>query len=190
MLDLDELMLALQSLPVVFLEGTTYRIIRNKYASSPLSTIGSLRGGRYNPPDKFEALYIADNPNNALLEVGAMIRTTQGLAGIKSNPLLILSLEYRLSRVLDLFEKTHQSAIGVHLQELTLSWRDVNAEGQMSATQKLGWTIYTMGIIEALKVPSAKIDGAYNLVIFPDRLIGNSFVQVYDKDGLITARIP
>ncbi len=47
MLDRDALILALQNLPTVALEGTTYRIIKNKYASSALSTIGSLRGGRY-----------------------------------------------------------------------------------------------------------------------------------------------
>jgi RES domain-containing protein len=190
MLDNDPLILALESLPTVMLQGTTYRIIKNKYASSPLSTIGSLRGGRYNPPDLFESLYIADTPNNALLEIGAMIRTHQGLVGVKCNPLLVLSLDYRLNRVLDLVEKTHQSVIETNLQELKASWRDVNAEGQMAATQKIGWAAYKMDRIEALKVPSAKIDGAYNLVIFPDKLTGNSFVQVHDDDGLILAGIP
>lgn len=107
MLNDDELIQALQGLPTVTLQGTTYRIIKNKYISSPLSSIGSLRGGRYNPPDQFEALYIADNPNNALLEIGAMIKTTQGLAGVKYNPLLILSLDYRLNRVLNLFEDAY-----------------------------------------------------------------------------------
>jgi RES domain-containing protein len=190
MLDDDALILALQGLPTSVLQGTTYRIIKNKYASSPLSSIGSLRGGRYNPPDQFEALYIADSPNNALLEIGAMIRTTQGLSGVKCNPLLILSLDYRLNRVLNLFEDAYQSAIGTNLQELTTSWRDLNADGQMAATQKVGWAAYKMNGIEALKVPSAKIDGAYNLVIFPNKLSGNSFVKVYDEDGLIVARVP
>jgi RES domain-containing protein len=190
MLNDDALIQALQSLPTVVLQGTTYRIIKNKYAGSPLSSIGSFRGGRYNPPDQFEALYIADAPSNALLEIGAMIRTAKGLSGVGCNPLLILSLDYQLNRVLSLFEDAHQSAIGTNLQELTRSWRDVNADGQMAATQKVGWAAYKMNGIEALKVPSAKIDGAYNLVIFPNKLTGNSFVQVYDKDGLITARVP
>lgn len=76
------------------------------------------------------------------------------------------------------------------MQDLTTSWRDSNADGQMAATQKVGWAAYKMDGIEALKVPSAKVDGAYNLVIFPNKLSGNSFVKVYDEDGLIVARVP
>ncbi len=110
--------------------------------------------------------------------------------GVRSNPLLTLSLEYQLKRVLDLVESTHQSALETNLQELTQSWRNVNAEGRMATTQHLGMAVYDMQVIEALKVPSAKIDGAYNLVVFPDRLTGDSFVKVYDEDGLITAKIP
>ena len=190
MLDYEALILALQGLPTVSLKGTTYRIIKNKYANSALSTIGSLRGGRYNPPEQFEALYIADTPQNALYEIGIMLRTVEELIPVKSSPLLALSLDYQLSRVLDLVESTNQSVLGTNLHELTQSWRNVNAEGQTASTQSLGMAIHNLQIIEALKVPSAKIDGAYNLVVFPDRLSGESFVQVYDEDGLVTARIP
>jgi RES domain-containing protein len=197
MLDHDALILALQSLPIVSLKGTAYRSILNKYVSSPqydnspLSTKSSQTvGGRYNPPNQFGALYAADTPGNALVETLAMLKTNEGFIGIKSSPRLVLSLEYQLSQVLDLFENTNQCVIGTDLDELKQSWRDVNVEGRVAATQNLGMAIYDMGRIEALKVPSAKIAGAYNLVVFPDRLTEDSFVSVYDEDRLITAKIP
>lgn len=54
---------ALASLLVQSESGVAYRIIHAKYAGSALSSIGSLKiGGRYNPLQTFEALYLASNP--------------------------------------------------------------------------------------------------------------------------------
>ncbi len=182
----------ISGLPTISLQGTTYRVIHNKHIASALSTIGSRRGGRYNPPNIFEALYIADNPANALLEVQALRITDKGLVGVQRQPLIVLSLEYQLSMVLDLCDSNHQAAIGTTLEELTTSWRDLNIQKQISTTQHIGMVVHSMGTIQALKVPSAKIDGAYNLVVFPDRLLleKTNFISVYDPDNLIIAKLP
>jgi len=63
MLTASELSEALASLPVQAESGVAYRIIHAKYATSALSSIGSIKfGGRYNSPQAFEALYLASNP--------------------------------------------------------------------------------------------------------------------------------
>jgi RES domain-containing protein len=190
--DFKTLTKIISGLPTISLQGTTYRVIHNKHIASALSTVGSRRGGRYNPPNVFEALYIADNPTNALLEVEALRITDQGLVGVQQKPLVILSLKYQLSVVLDLCDSNHQTAIGTTLEELTTSWRDLNIQRQISTTQHIGMVVHTMGTIQALKVPSAKINGAYNLVVFPDRLLleKTSFISVYDPDDLIVAKLP
>lgn len=80
----SELSTALTNLLVQPESGVAYRLIHAKYASSALSAIGSLKfGGRYNPPQAFEALYLASNPLTALQEVSAVIQTETGLLGVK-----------------------------------------------------------------------------------------------------------
>lgn len=119
-----------------------------------------------------------------------MRQSASGLEGVKGAPHILISVEYQLKSVLDIVELIAQNTIETNLSELTASWRDVNAKGQIAPTQELGRSVHSLGNIEALKVPSAKIPNAYNLVIFPDRLSGTSNVRVYDDSGLINARIP
>jgi RES domain-containing protein len=73
MLDYKALLSAITTLPTSQLQGVAYRVIQNKYlqkkigdldvldTTQMLSAIGSRKkGGRYNPPLVFEALYLAD----------------------------------------------------------------------------------------------------------------------------------
>jgi hypothetical protein len=66
----------------------------------------------------------------------------------------------------------------------------MNAQNQVAPTQVLGVAVYNLQNVEAIKVPSARDPKAYNLVVFPDRLAGSSFLQVYDDSGTIDARLP
>jgi RES domain-containing protein len=191
MLTGDELSAALAGLPVLSESGVAYRIVHAKYAASTLSSIGSLKfGGRYNPPQAFEALYLASNPVTALQEVNAVVQTEDGLLGVKGPPRILLSVDYQLQAILDICHPENQSVLETNLSELIAPWRPLNAKGQMAPTQTLGSAAYNLQSIEALKVPSARDPNTYNLVVFVNRLSDNSSLRVYDDSGIIDARLP
>lgn len=191
MLTGDELSAALASLPVLTQSGVAYRIIHAKYAGSALSSIGSLKfGGRYNPPQAFEALYLASNPVTALQEVNAVVQTETGLLGIKGPPRILLSVDYQLQAILDICHPENQSVLETNLSELIAAWRPLNAEEIVASTQILGSAAYNLQSIEALKVPSARDLNTYSLVVFVNRLSDNSSLRVYDDSGIIDAQLP
>lgn len=187
----SELTQALASLSVQAETEVAYRIIHAKYAGSALSSIGSLKfGGRYNPQQTFEALYLASDPVTALQEVNAVVQTESGLLGVKGPPRILLSVDYKLQAILDICNPNNQSVLETTLDELTAPWRPANAQGQLASTQILGTAVYDLKSIEALKVPSAREPKTYNVVIFVDRLRANSSLRVYDDSGIINAQIP
>jgi RES domain-containing protein len=198
MLDEQHLPNVIANITPIPLSGTAYRDINLKYllkkiekavifdGSLALSAIGSFKnGGRYNLKEVFEALYLADNPQNALLEVKAIRETAIGLQGVSKPPHLLLSVEYNLKNVIDLTDTATHKILGTNFAELKASWQDLNADGIKAPTQILGKVLYEFKNIEAIKVPSAYVDGAYNLNIFPDRLMDRSFVRVSDHEGYI-----
>lgn len=191
MLTASELSQALASLTVQQEAGVAYRVIHAKYADSALSSIGSLKfGGRYNPPQTFEALYLASNPVAALQEVNAVIQTESGLLGVKGPPRILLSVDYKLQAILDVCNPNTQSVLEINLAELIAPWRPVNAQGRLALTQILGTAVDDLQSIEALKVPSARDLNTHNVVIFVDRLRSDSSLRVYDDSGIINAQIP
>ncbi len=187
----DALVVAVQRLPTSPCQGVAFRLILARYATTALSSIGSLRtGGRYNMPGRFEALYLATSPLTALLEVEALVQTVEGLRGIKGPPRILLSVDYRLQAVADLTELPTRQALGTTLAELRAPWRPLNAAGEVAPTQVLGEVVHEHPGIEALRVPSAREPSTDNLVVFPDRLQGGSGLRVFDDSGLIDAHLP
>jgi RES domain-containing protein len=191
MLTGNQLIAALASMPTLSTQGQVCRVIHIKYINSALSAIGSLQtGGRYNQKSAFQALYLADNPVTALLEVEALFKTRTVFRYVAKPPLIVLSIYYQLNAILDLTNLNNQLALGTNLQELTGNWLLMNAGGQLAPTQILGEAAYSLQSIEALKVPSARDPNNYNLVVFPDRLSYGSFLRVYDDSGTINAQLP
>lgn len=191
MLTGSELTQALASLSLQEEAGVAYRIIHAKYADSALSSIGSLKfGGRYNPPQAFEALYLASNPVIALQEVNAVIQTASGLLGVKGPPRILLSVDYKLQAILDICAPDTQSVLEITLGELIAPWRAVNAQGHLALTQVLGTAVYDLQSVEALKAPSARDPNTHNIIVFVDRLRADSALRVYDDSGIINAQIP
>jgi hypothetical protein len=92
---IKKLIPVLEQVRLSTLSGFTFRVIANRSRASPLSAIGALqRGGRYNPPREFTALYTADSQFTALCEVEALFLDDAGeLRGVPRNPDLILTLE-------------------------------------------------------------------------------------------------
>lgn len=186
---------ALSLLPVVPAVGAASRVVNLKYSETALSAIGSFkRGGRYNPKNAFEVLYIADSLLTALCEVQAIVPAgTQFITNYNGPPRVIFYIHYSLSAVLDLTNTFNQCALGTSLQELTGAWIPYSVQDQISPTQELGATVYGLMNIEALKVPSAQNSQdpyAYNLAVFPDRLLPNSYLAIYDESGSFRERLP
>jgi RES domain-containing protein len=177
-------------------KGFVFRIIDIKYQTTALSAIGSLKsGGRYNigesfSEQQFSALYASDSPITALQEREILLNSGSGLIPNLTPPYLLLSLKYTLQSVLDLTDTYNQNALGTNLQELTGNWRVFKFRDQIAPTQELAKAVYDLQTIEALKVPSQYNINAYNLVIFPERLLPNSFIEVYDPSGTIAAKLP
>lgn len=190
MLEGEALPEALTALPLVPLTGTFYRLIHARYAETALSSVGSFKyGGRYNPPGTFEVLYLADSPITGLQEVNALFRVASGLIPVRGAPRIVLSVDCRLSGVLDLRSGEVQEALATNLQELTGVWAASPPEVP-APTQRLGRALYEYGEAEALLAPSARDPRATNLAVFPDRLGETSLLRVYDEAGIIDAKLP
>lgn len=182
---------ALSLLPTSPLVGVAFRAISVQYASSALSAIGSLkRGGRYNTANEFEVLYISESQVTALQEVGSIVQTSQGLISLRAQSRTILTIDYRLNAVLDLTNSLIQDALGTSFQELTGLWIPTSVQGKISPTQQLGAAAHRLAKIDALKYPSAKDPGSYNLAVFVSKLSTSSSLEVYDSSGTINARLP
>ncbi len=196
MLTDETLISKLKELPLLMQQGEVFRFVHIKHQTTLMSPIGSLiGGGRYNigqkfSPQQFSALYTSDSPITALKELNFLIDTQSGLTFFKRDPHILLSLEYSLQSILDLTDINHQNFLETNLQELTGVWRPLNKKDQIAPTQKLAKAVYDLQTIEALKVPSSVDVDAYNLVIFPERILPNSFIKVYDSSGTIESKLP
>lgn len=178
---------ALRGLVLWPAQGTAYRLTSVKYMTSPLSAVGAIKtGGRYNKKGQFAALYLADTPTTALAEVQMLKFTDNRLVGVKGPPKVLVSIDYTLQGVLNLNDLEVQTALGTNPKELQAEWVLEQQRGQPIPTQDLGQTVYELGSIEALWVPSARLIGASNLVVFPERLQAGSSLTLYDPDRLLS----
>ena len=186
----QELSAALAQLPKQSAEGTAYRIIPARFYLTALSAVGSVkRGGRYNPRGQLEALYLSENPVVALQEVEVVQQTSHELVGLNFGPKTLLSVQYTLSRVLDLTDLEIQRMLGTTTAELIKPWALIQSVSGIAPTQQLGLASQQAGF-EALRAPSAKNPGAANLVIFPTTLAPTSTLRVFDDSGFIDASLP
>ena len=190
----ERLLRALENAPVEPFSGFVYRVIAERHRESPLSSIGSVRsGGRYNAPNTFPVLYCADSQMTALLEVEALFTTADGqLKGAARDPDLVLSLQCKLTRVLDLTDEHFCHELGTTRDELislSPSRFILNARGEETPTQKLGAACSFSGSISALKGPSAANQTGFCLDVLPDSLLVGEHVAILDDSGRIRGQI-
>jgi RES domain-containing protein len=185
-----ELRVVLTQLPTKPLSGITHRVVALGYASDPLNPIGStIVGGRYNPKGEFAVLYLAANPETALLETNLALKVDTRLIGIPSKPRAFFTVHFDLRKTLDLQIPETQVALGTNYQELTGDWKYLASLHLESETQRLGRIVQELGQIDTLIVPSAKHSGHANLAVFTSVLTqtGGS-VMVEDPDSLVKVR--
>jgi RES domain-containing protein len=142
-------------------------------------------GGRWNPRGLCAAVYASLEPETALCELlatlcdGRPVRTgdtARELAG--AAPCVLVGMECRLRKTLDLTDPAVRRALGVSARSLAASrWEHQQNKGREARPQALGRAAFEAGA-EALVVPSARRRGGRNLVVFPENLGRGSALRV------------
>lgn len=161
--------------------------------AQPLWGMGSQRfGGRFTPRNSFETIYLAEDPVTALAEVTHVLRNIRGSSlTLQSQPWVVVTVRGILRSVLDLTEASAVSQLGSNHQELTGEWRYTQEQLGEAPTQLLGRVCHDTELFDGIRYPSSKNlpDGAC-VAVFPDRLKGAAFLEVYDPNGNLAQRLP
>ena len=190
------------------LTGTWYRAIRPHFwqtalATSYTSNVESRFSDGANGLRPYQTLYVAENPQIALFEVGALFGSPTLPGGLVPNPAsswTMLNVSVTLQTVVDLSLQSEQIKVDTSVQELTGDWRGYRERSAMTAvkepfdvpapTQELGAALFALADIEGFIAVSAKLPYCQNLVIFPEKLqAGSSVVFSYPATGEVF-RIP
>ena len=195
-----ELFAALSGVKLRAVHGPWSRCVgyRHLLAPPPGGVAGSLpqplwggaakiAGARFTPKGGFDSIYLASDPVTALTEVSALVALPGGPVPIRAAPLVIVSVDGVVSRVLDLTDVDTLAALGTNAQEITGTWVKVIHP----PTQTLAQAAYDSGAIAGIQYPSAKHPSGVNLVVFPDRLVvgPTDYLEAYDPQGLIAQRL-
>jgi RES domain-containing protein len=173
-----------------------YRAIRPQHGPTALATEHTTRvPGRFTPASNespaFPLLYLAENQQVALFEVGGLLGSP--LRGIVvPNPQrawLILNVQVTLQQVADLTSIGEQSRLHASAQELTGDWELYHFRPSHSSvlpppgpapTQQLGAALHGVPNLEGFRTISAKVPTHMVLVVFPDKLQPGSSIVFSD----------
>jgi RES domain-containing protein len=173
--------------------GIVWRAIGTRFLGSALASAGSReRGGRFNPPGRFETLYVALSPDTALAERDGILLPTAGIRALpRLRTAVLLRIACRLEAVLDLSDDRIRARLDLSLAELLgpwLAWESA-AEGDLPPTQAFGAMLHASRRFEAILYPSTKDATGRCLAIFPDRLRAASTLLVDDPDGTVRSAL-
>ena len=181
--------------------GAVYRFIGSRFLQSPLASAGSkLYGGRFNPPGSFEVLYTALAADTALAEREGILLTTAAIKaarGVRTG--VLLRIECRLARVLDLTDELSRKQLQISLAHLLGPWLPWNVPAgpaesdrgdiHTAPSQLIGVAVHASGRFEAVLSPSAKDAAGRCLAIFPGRLQASSVVTIDDPRGTLAGTL-
>jgi hypothetical protein len=108
-------------------------------------------GASANPP--FEVLYLAENPQVALFEVGAMLGTPTQPGGVLPHPRLawiVINVRVQLQKVADLTVVAQQRLLATSAQELTGDWDGYQLRGPTTSVSEPAGTAPTQALGAAL----------------------------------------
>lgn len=124
--DLLGLVLTAPSKP---LQGTGYRSVPAKRHDQPLSVIGSRRrSGRFHVAGLADVIYVALDPITAMLEVEALLKTDAGIQPVPVRPRTMFTIEYDLTRVLDLTSPATRDHLRIDMATVHCNWRRMRDE--------------------------------------------------------------
>ena len=96
-----------------------------------------------------------------------------------------MGIRYRLSAVIDLL-KLISAVQGVDLAELMAEeWQKINVKSRETQGQALGRALFDARV-EGFLVPSVRVPGGMNLVVFPENLRRTSRQHVLEESELKT----
>ena len=168
-----------KGIPGAPLRGFFFRMVPIVYVATPLSALGSLGGGRYNAAATFRVYYVTESPDVALYET----RIIDPASPLRpARPTILFTVEATLQHVVDLTDAATCATLGVSTGDLVGNWKEDLLAGRVPITQDLGAAARAADI-EALIVPSARVNGAKNLAIIVDRLRSGSSLKINPKDG-------
>ena len=159
----------------------------------PLWGLGSMAGGaRFTPRGSFETVYLAEDPITALAEVsGIFVHPQAPAVTLQTQPWVFVTVRGVLQSVLDLTDAGVMTAMGSNRQELTGAWRLAASGSTEAPTQLLGRVCHDSGRFDAIRFFSSKNPpSGVCLGVFPDRLSGVAFIEVFDPNGNLRQRLP
>lgn len=187
------------SLTTTGLTGTWYRAINTKYIGSALDVAyTAILSSRYSRvrPHSFgpNLLYLAENHQVALMEVGALLGnswTPHKIVPSAVGTFTILSVSVNLERVVDLTNVQSQTILGTSAQEVTGDWQgyqqrssstgSVPAPTGSAPTQEVGAALFKTlfgGVkLEGFLTISAKVPDRKCLVTFPQNFDSGSHIR-------------
>jgi hypothetical protein len=186
---------ACRSLATSSLTGTWYRATELRFWSRLLATEYTASSpGRFNAgdPDRpgFEVLYLAEDHQVALFEVGALLGSPLPLGTFIPNPSghwIIINVQVQLGRIADLTQFSPRRLIETTVQELTGDWqgyafRTTHARLKPPywtnvPTQRLGHALYRVRGLEGFLTYSSRAPTRRNVVLFPRKLRPGSSVR-------------
>jgi RES domain-containing protein len=169
-----------RSLPAVW-EGIVFRSVLLQFAKPEQIVDGigaSKSGGRWNRPG-IRVLYCSLTPGGAAEESMRLFEAI-GIQRQVVKPRVIVGIRYRLQAVIELKDLL-RSIPGTTLNNLLQEdWQKVNSRGRETAGQAVGRALFNAKA-EGLLAPSARVEGAINLVLFPENLQPGSRQAVLEQ---------
>jgi RES domain-containing protein len=143
-----------------------------------------IAGARWNPPRSFRTVYSSLDVETAVAEALAHFRD-YGFPISNAMPRVIVGLEAKLQRVLDLTDGSVRRLLGVATRRmLHQRWREKQKEGREALTQAIGRLAYEANL-EGILVPSAARSGGMNVILFPANFDPpRSWLRIINKDDL------
>jgi RES domain-containing protein len=168
-------------------EGELFRSASPKYANKDdiITGAGSrAAGARWNPPGSFHTVYASLEVETAVAEALQHFRY-YGFPVAKAMPRVIIALEAKLERVLDLRDGGIRRALGVSENRMISEpWREKQQKGREALTQALGRLAFELDV-QGLLVPSAARRGGSNLILFPANLDPPaSWIRIVNRDEM------
>ena len=160
--------------------GICYRTTAYEWATRHdlISGVGSrLNGGRWNPPNLFNVVYLSCTLDTATAEYFQTNRK-RGLPDHEAMPKVDNAVSCHLTRVLDLTRSKVRTTLG--MTETQISNTAFGKGSTESSTQAIGRLAHGL-CFQGLLVPSAALPGGQNIVVFPEKLTIKMQIQNIHK---------
>lgn len=145
-------------------------------------------GQRYTPmQDAMRTIYMAVDAQTAHAEAA---RYNDSLALGILPIVAVASIKAKFQAVLDITDSDIQDRLGTNVKELTAPYIRAQARGDIVPTQELSIAVFTTGLFQAIRYPSAQPSGTSCLVAYYERIIHPAYLELIDPSGRFEYRIP